>query len=177
MITITEALAEIKTAQARIAKRREGVLPYVIRDARLRDPLESDGGSAEFVRRELQAIGDLEERVVQIRTAIQQVNLATTVTIEGESRTISAWLNWRRDIAPGQRETYNKLHRTITQARTAATQRGGRLTEQGVSEQPVDIIVAVRERDLLAQMEHLEATLGLLDGRLSLLNATTTIEV
>lgn len=66
--TITEALAELKTINARLETRRQNVGQYLMRDARLKDPLETDGGSVEYVTRERQAIKDLEERIVQIRT-------------------------------------------------------------------------------------------------------------
>src|SRR5579863_1653454 len=63
-LTITEALAEIKTINKRLESKRESVRNYIARDVRVRDPLEKEGGSAEFIKRERQAIIDLEERIV-----------------------------------------------------------------------------------------------------------------
>lgn len=46
MLTITEGLAEIKTLKARIEKKRQGIGPYIVRPAQMRDPMEKDGGVA-----------------------------------------------------------------------------------------------------------------------------------
>ena len=86
--TITEALAEIKTIGKRLEKKRESVKAYLARDSRVKDPLEKEGGSTEYVRKERQAISDLEKRVVTIRTAIAKSNLGTAVTIQGMSMTV-----------------------------------------------------------------------------------------
>ena len=59
------------TAEKRIAKKREFVLGYLLRQEMLKDPLEKDGGSVSALRRELQAIHDLEEWRVAIRRAIR----------------------------------------------------------------------------------------------------------
>jgi hypothetical protein len=76
-LTITEALAEIKTINARLQKKRESIGTNLMRDSRIKDPMESEGGSEEFIRKETQAIDDLQKRIVSIRTAIQQQNLVT----------------------------------------------------------------------------------------------------
>src|ERR1035438_7251391 len=70
-LTITEALQEIKTIGKRLDKKRAAAAQYLARDARARDPLEKDGGSAKFISEERQAIADLETRVISIRTHIQ----------------------------------------------------------------------------------------------------------
>ena len=51
-ITITEALAEIKTISKRLEKKRESIFNFVGRQDGIRDPLEKDGGSVEFIIRE-----------------------------------------------------------------------------------------------------------------------------
>ena len=177
MITITEGLAEIKTIQARLDKRQEAVLRFLARDARLRDPLEAEGGSIEFVRRERQAIGDLEDRIVKIRTAIQGVNLATQLSVNNRAATVSEWLNWRRDVSGRHGAFLNVMNQTIAQARQKATQQGARLTDQDAAAKPGDFIISVSERELAEAIEEQEIVLGELDGKLSLLNATTTIDV
>ena len=48
-MTITEALAEIKTIQKRIDKKREFILHHTYRQHTLRDLLEKDGGSPKVV--------------------------------------------------------------------------------------------------------------------------------
>lgn len=177
--TITEALADIKTSQARILKKRQGVKAFLARDSRLRDPMEAEGGSKEFVRRERQSISDLEEKIVKIRSAIQQANLSIQLEIEGRTRTLSEWLNWRREIADGRKSFLAEIAGALAQARQQAAQRGQAVREAEGQPNPTvgDLIVAISEQALSEEIDTIEKTLGQLDGKLSLLNATTTIEV
>lgn len=101
-MTITEALAEIKTIFKRIETKKNSIGQYMYRLENQKDPLEKDGGSAEFIQRELQAISDLEERVVALRRAIAEANCNTTIEVDGVKRTIEDWLIWRREIASGR---------------------------------------------------------------------------
>lgn len=175
--TITEALAEIKTIKARIDKRRGGYMQYVVRDARAKDPLEMEGGSVEFVRRERQAIGDLQQRVVDIRTAIQRANLETTLTVQGVTKTVAEWLNWRREVSAEQKNELAALTKGMTDARRLVQQRGGKVAESDAQAGASDVVVMVSERDLAAATDHIELVLGELDGKLSLMNATTLIDL
>lgn len=176
-ITITEALAEIKTINARIDKRREAVMRYFTRDARLRDPLEADGGSVQFVQRERQAIHDLEERTVLIRSAIQQANMETKLAVRGQERTVSEWLNWRRDVSAKSKGFLGTMAQAISAARSQASKNGMRLAEADPNAKPGEVVVAVGEKALSDEIEAMEALLGELDGKLSLVNATVLIDV
>jgi len=186
-MTITEALAEIKTINKRLEKKTGAVGQYLARDSRVRDPLEKDGGSADWIARERQAIWDLEKRIISIRTAIQRVNLTTSCTVNGTSRTLAEWLTWRREVSAGQQKFLSLLINGIRNVRAQVQKEGGRVlalasasAEVNTSSDPKappDVVVNVDERDLLEAQENLEQTLGELDGKLSLLNATTTIEV
>lgn len=176
-ITITEALAEIKTIQARIVKRKEAVMRYFARDARLRDPMEAEGGSGEFVKRERQAIGDLEGRIVDIRTAIQSKNLATIADVRGMRRSVAGWLNWRRDVSTEAKRFLVLMASGIDQARAQAQRSNAGVAGDEKEAKAGDFIISVNERELASETEEMEALLGELDGRLSLINATTTITV
>ena len=89
-ITITEALAEIKTIGKRIASKQAFIGQYLARQDGVRDPLEKDGGSAEVIKRERQAIGDLETRIITLRQGIQHANDETKVSVVGSFEK-SAW--------------------------------------------------------------------------------------
>jgi len=178
--TITEALAEIKTIGKRIEKKRQSVATYLARDLRLKDPLEKDGGSVKFVAEERQGIHDLSVRVVNIRTAIQKSNLATPTTIAGVTKSVAEWLTWRREVAPGEQSFLTSLNNGIRTIRDKAQRDGARIVPAGGDSTPeskgVEVVVNVDEKLLLSAQENLETVLGELDGRLSLLNATTVIE-
>jgi len=179
--TITEALAEIKTIGKRIEKKRQSIATYLARDLRLKDPLEKDGGSVAFVTSERQGISDLEARIVGIRTAIQKSNLDTVTVISGTTKSVAEWLTWRREVAPGAQSFLASLNNGIRTIREKAQRDGARIVPMGgesVAEtKGVEVVVNVDERALLAAQENLETTLGELDGRLSLLNATTVINL
>lgn len=177
-ITITEALAELKTIQKRLETRRHNVLEYIARDARLKDPFEKSGGSSAHINAERQGITDLERRVVLIRTAIQQSNLATQLTLGGSTQSVADWLTWRREVASGSKLFMASMVNGIRAVR-AEMQKRGLKAVTATEENPVpgDIVVNVNEKDLLSSQETIEQLLGDLDGKLSLLNATTTISV
>jgi hypothetical protein len=176
-LTITEALAEIKTIGKRIEKKRQFVNSFLYRQDAFRDPLEAQGGSRAAIIAERQSITDLEERVVILRRAIQQANERTVVTVGGNARTVADWLVWRREISAGQTAFINTLRSNINSVRAASLQKGFALKQPGdQATAGNDVVMNVDERALAQESEALEALLGALDGQLSLKNATVTVE-
>jgi hypothetical protein len=182
-ITITEALQEIKTINSRLEKKRAGIGRYIGRDARLRDPFEADGGSEKFIREERQSISDLEKRLVLIRLAIQSANLSKTLTLDAETRTVADWLAWRREVAPGQKQFLSAVYQTIQNNRQQVQKNGGKVIAAAAAQvnmdpsAPPDVVVNINEQALLKEIETLDAHLSELDGKLSLFNAVTVINV
>jgi len=176
-ITITEALAETKTIRKRIEKKQEFVLQNLYRQERIKDPLEKNGGSAKVLASERQAISDLEQRLVKIRTAISAANTANSITINGQTKTIEEWLVWRRDVSDGQVDFMEQLNRTIQRARSEAQRKGAAVTKAGEEPEPNDVVVSIDEQDLAKDIEGIEETLGTLDGQLSLKNATVMVTI
>lgn len=183
-MTITEALQEIKTISARIAKKQENIGKYLVRDSRVRDPFEKDGGMDKFVREERQSLADLEKRQVKIRVTIQRANLDNTITLGEATQSVAEWLAWRREISKGRKDFLSKLASTIQGIRAQIQQKGGTVVQAAISQQvnlnpdaPPELLVSLNEQALLKETEDLETILGTLDGRLSLFNATTAIEV
>jgi hypothetical protein len=180
MMTITEALAELKTLQKRIEKKRESVGQYIGRQEGLRDPLEKEGGSAAFITRERQAIKDLDARRVLIRTSIQKINQVTPITIGETTKMIAEWLTWRKEIAQGEKAFLDKIRQTVLTARAQAQQKGwGVVSATAISGdiKPTDLIINVDEALLAKEAEEYENIIGTLDGQLSLKNATVMVEV
>ena len=169
-MTITEALAEIKTVGKRIASKKEFVSKYLFRVETMKDPLEKDGGSSVVLRQELQAIADLEQRVVDLRRGIQKANDETKLTIEGVEKSISDWLIWRREVSEGHKSFLRSIRSGITQIRDEA-----RRQKLSGTEKPLEVIINVDEKAISAEAEKLEVTLGTLDGQLSLKNATVMV--
>jgi DNA-binding transcriptional regulator YiaG len=179
--TITEALADIKTSFARIEKKRAQVNSFLGRDSRIRDPHEAEGGSREFVRRERQSIADLEEKIVKIRSAIQVANQSTTIEIEGRVRTVAEWLNWRREVSEPAKKFLGQITSQLQNLRAQAVRQGQGVvtvaTQVPAMTATGDLLVNVDETALAEEIDKMERVLGTLDGRLSLINATTMIDV
>jgi len=181
-MTITEALAEIKTIGKRLEKKRSAIAANLARDSRLKDPFED---SVKYVASERQAITDLESRIVAIRTAIQKSNLETKTTVNDKTMSVGEWLTFRREVAPGRQAFLGQLNQGIKQMRDKVTRDGGRVTSGVASataiveanKPTIEIVLHLDEKALLEEQELLEKTLGDLDGKLSLLNATTVIDV
>ncbi len=174
-LSITEALAELKTIGKRIEKKREFVMLYLYRQDRLKDPLEKTGGSVTAIQEARQSIADLEGRQIQLRRRINDANAATMVTVGSMTRSIADWIIWKRDVAPAQATFLGQLSGRIAGMRKEATQKGFAVTG-GTPTTPDDILVCLDELALAAEREALEDVAGRLDGQLSLKNATTLIE-
>lgn len=177
-LTITEALAETKTIEKRLTKKRETIAQYLGRQEKVKDPLAADGGSVQFIQREEQAIRDLEERLISIRRAILLANTETPLAINGDSRSIQDWLTWRREVAPKQKDYLGKVRAGIEALRRECQQKGLAVISATASvgdAQPNDVWVNVSEKELAERIEKLEEVLGTLDGQLSLKNATTVV--
>lgn len=175
---ITEALAELKTIGKRIDKKRTFVGTYLTRPEGIKDPLAKDGGTHKVIREEVQAISDLTLRIVNLRRAIQVANDTTMLTIAGTERSISEWLIWRRECAPIESRFLADLNSAIARARADAQRQGNRVVkDESDASAPTDTVVAIDESKLAKDLEKLEETLGDLDGKLSLANATVEVSL
>lgn len=178
-LTITEALAELKTLNKRYEAKKQYIKQYLTRQEGFKDPLEKSGGSVKVIAQELQAIQDMRKEHLRIRQAIQQKNQVEKITVGGFTYTIAEWLTWRKEIAPDAQRFLQEVVLTVTQARNQARSKGVAVMSAVVNqtgEKPSDLLVNVDEAHLAKQIEELESVLGTLDGQLSLKNATLTVE-
>jgi hypothetical protein len=167
-VTITEALQEVKTILARIEKKQDFVMQNLVRKAELKDPLEKDGGQEKAVTQELQAIGDLQNRLVAIRRAIRLANESTLITVNGKERSIADWLVWKREVAPLITSFDNKMSVRIAAVRSNTRQDDWRsMSSNPTQPKESDIVVNIPEKAFASDIEALQETLGALDGLLS----------
>ncbi len=177
-LTITESLAEIKTIDARIAKKTEFIKQNLVRQEGFKDPLERDGGSRQVIIQERQSIGDLQQRKLTLRRAIQRANDETIVSVGGTTQSISDWLVWRREVAPVAKGVLQQISGVVQAARNDAQRKGFSVVTTGdVANKSTDLNINVDEKGLAEQIERLETTLGELDGQLSLRNATVNVTI
>src|SRR5574340_615341 len=177
---ITQALAEIKLAGRKIESSTEFVLKNVKRDDRLRDPFEKEKVTQEqMVNRELQSIEDNEKRIVALRTAINKANIENSITIEGVTKTIAEWIIWRRDILPGIEDRLHKINRQleVTPSNSAVMAELLRGRQDAKSQDVINYVFNVSEKNLLEKTQTIQAIAEKLDGMLSLVNANIDITI
>lgn len=177
-MTITEGLAEIRTIAKRLRAKREFVLDYLHRQERFKDPLESDGGSEKAISEARQSIADLEQRIIDIRTAIDKANRATTLTLHGTERTIAEWLVWRREVYHSQVTFLRTMMNHIREVRRKAAEAEVNIVQgDAKASDNTDVRIYVNEKELSEDIERIEQMWGDLDGQLTLLNSTTEIDL
>lgn len=174
-MTITEALAEMKLLDKRLEKKQEFVRTYLMRQEKEKDPFDKDGGSKQLIKQEMQSINDLQARKVAIRRAIQEANANNSITVLGETRPIADWLVWRREIAENHGHFMTQLQAMIQQTRERYRAQGVMVGDTVTK--PSDYVVNLNEKELVDARERFEEILGLLDGQLSLKNATIVIDL
>jgi hypothetical protein len=177
-LTITEALQEIRTIDKRVQKKLDWIGNLVARNEKIRDPVEKEGGSTTVIERERQAIDDLHKRKVQLRLAINRANDQTTLAVgSGPIRSIAEWIVWRREVAPTIGNILISLRNGVAQVRDQARRQGKSIVQTEDAAEPGDVVVHISEAKLAKEIEEHEEILGQLDGQLSLLNATTAVNV
>jgi len=62
-MTITEALSQVNLVKKKLDHKKKAALQLLVRAEHVKDPYESEGGTKEFLKRELQAIDDLHTRL------------------------------------------------------------------------------------------------------------------
>lgn len=166
-ITISEALADIKTLNARLDKKEEFIAEHLMRAKEAKDPLEAQGGQVAAIVLQRTAMLALQQRIVTIRLAVQHANLTTPLTVLGVTKSMAEWLVWRRDVVPKERLFLTEIKQAVNRVRHDMLRtRSSR-----------EIVVNLDEQALSDAIEHLERTLGELDGQLSLKNATVMVEI
>lgn len=178
-MTITEALAEIKLIDNKISSQRKGMEQYLVRQERFKDPMHESGGSRKYVRETQQSIEDLFERKVIIRRAIQNENTKTTLQVNSQTRTVSDWLVWRREVAPTQQNVYREWREKIQTVRKEASRNDAtvHVGDTPTNVKPNDIYVNLDEKAVVSRETEIGEILSVLDGKLSLTNATTYVDV
>ena len=177
-ITITEALQELKTIDKRIASAKDFVLSYGVRQGTTIDPLDLEGGSHKAVPAKLDSIRDLLERKVSIRSAINAKNASTEVTVSGQTRTVADWIIWRREAFKQEIEAWAALQRKVLDARQQCASKNIQLKEDGSQPSKVNEAACfIPEGAISKRIQQLQEIESTLDGKLSVVNATTTITI
>ena len=168
IMTITEGLAEIKLINNKINKKTKAVIDVSIRNEKFKDPYENEGGSAKFVQDTMQTITDLAERKKNIRMAIQLANEATVVKIGNYEMTIAEWLIWRRETLPSIKTSYMQVYSHVKQEESM---------NNSFDKDSAGLVISVDAPSVHKKLEELGEIEDEIDGKLSMINATTTITI
>lgn len=171
-MTVTEALARIKLIDSKVESKQKFVRQYAARPEVTVDPLESEGGSRSRVQAELQAISDLLDQRLRIRTEIARVNAECLLDIQDVPMTVAEWLVWRREIYQRERQIPAQL---LVQLKNYRQQVQGWTKEN--PEADVRLVLNVDEDELHRRIEKLDEIYNELDGRLTLHNSTVFVEI
>lgn len=176
--TITEGLAETKLIKTKIQTKKNFISSNAGRLEVIPDPFEKDGGSLKRNSEEFQALKDLRERLVRIRTAIQVANSSTELTIGERKMCITDWLNWKREVADEELAFINQAISSLNQIKTQNERAPQCQKDPTTGEmRAIKPVFHLDQAWLQRQLETVQNIVGELDGKLSMLNATTFIEV
>lgn len=176
-ITITEALAEVKLLEKKITKKTELVYSNLYRFDGETDPLEKEGGAPKVLKQEVQAIFDLNARLLKIRAAITTANLSNEITIGKTTRSIFDWLTWKREVATKETGFYRAVHtRLKTKIEEARNKPPAKQDEEG-NWHLGKLVPNVDYTEFFRADEAAVEVLEQLDGKLSLKNATITVQI
>lgn len=175
-ITISEALAELKLTKKKIEQKRQFITTNTLRSAIVKDPFETEGGSLKKLRQERQAINDLSQNYLDIRTAIQNANSTHSLTVENETKTITEWLIWRRELAEDTALWYRHLTKELDDNKRKMLNTGKSLTSSQDSSNINEVIINFPESEIFDEYQKLVTINERLDGKLSAFNATTVVK-
>jgi len=173
-LLLTQALARIELNKKKLAKKRTFVTTYCSRFNFMVDPFEKDGGVETILVRELQAIADLEQSIIDLRRSIAKANDETMVTVGDVTKSIADWLIWKREVVASQNSFVKQLIQRVQQGRTESENKQRQASDD--EKEHYQLIVHVNEKGLHDRAEQLESILGDLDAELSIKNATVTVD-
>ena len=170
--TITEALAEIKLIDAKVAKKQSVVfdrnnLMYL--EQVIRKPVVS-------ITEEIQSIEALLDNREKIRAAIMASNVVTRVEIGGIEKTIYGWLCFKKETGAALSNTYQQINAAVSSLKEEIQRRPSFYKDDKTGENRlVKAVFTIDDKALLKKAEDTAALLEKIDGVLSLKNATTVI--
>lgn len=174
-MTITEALSEINLIKKKLEHKKKSVGGLLMKPDHIIDPYRSEGGTMAYVSKELQAIDDLQKRLIKIRGAISKANCEHDITIGERTQSIHDWLTWKREISKDEISFTNMIVSTVNdQIKKCAVQ--PQVYEDAESKKHlvvwhpmVDLPTFIKKQEMLSEL------FENLDGQLSLNNATIVI--
>lgn len=176
-MTITEALSEINLIDKKIDSKSPVIIQHLVRVDHSPDPYEKEGGSAQMIQSEFQAVTDLIRRHEKFKAAIAKANLDTQITIGNTTKSVHDWLVWKRDYMEHELKFVKQMLDTVKMNQDTFNRAPQVMKEQDGSQRIVKLLVNVDLPFFQRKLEELVTVKEKLDGQLSLKNATVTVTV
>lgn len=173
-LTITEALAEIKLITKKIENKKPTIMLNLVRATHIPDPLVD---SKAAIASEVQAITDLSQRLITLRSAIAKANVENLVEINGKSMSIYDWLTWKREVATIQGDLFRGIFQGVKNSMDAIARQPQVTKDDKGAAHLVQYVFNVAYDEYVKKAESHQDTLDKLDGQLSLKNATIVLPV
>lgn len=174
-MTITEALSEVNLIKKRLEHKKRTFVPLTVKAEHAVDPYAGEGGSAVFLKKELQSINDLYARLIKIRGAISKANIEHTITIGERTQSIHDWLTWKREISKDETSFINSVVSGVTTARQQLDKQPGCYDAPDGTKKLIVLQTNVDFPGFVKKQEEMAMLFEQLDGKLSLKNATIVV--
>lgn len=170
-MVITEALAEIKLIEKKIESKEQFVRENLFYPKHLTNALPNG------IESEVQAIADLRERWVALRSGIAAANQETQVEIRNMTRSVQGWLTWKREIASKMLAFHKSIFQNLKAAQDRQINNPSAYKDDEGKTHIVDIAYRLDYQKSVKAAEMIQEILDTLDGKLSLINATAHLKV
>jgi hypothetical protein len=175
-LTITEALSELNLIKKKVDNKRKVVAGSLLKAKHEKDAYESVGGIKQFITNELQSIDDLDSRYLKIKGSIAKANIDNSITVNGFTKTIHDWLNWKRDLSDIQKKFVFNLYSFPKGELERLSKQPQVYKDEKQEARLVEFESNIDYPSFLKKSEELNDTFDRLDGQLSLKNATIVID-
>lgn len=176
-MTITEALSEVNLLKKRLDHKKKNFVPLTVKAEHAVDPYASEGGTPAFLKKELQAIEDLQKRFVKIRAAISRANLDNVITIGERTAPIHDWLTWKREISKEETSFINSVVNGVKTAQDQVAKQPQCYDAPDGTKHLLKLTTNIDYPAFVKKQEEMSMLFEQLDGKLSLKNATILIEI
>jgi hypothetical protein len=164
---LIEAMKKMRVIEKRMARKMGSINAYAALVSSEKPYFESESAQKKEVQSLIQANHDLMEEYLNLKRAVEITNLVTTVTIEGLTESISAFLVIKRKFAQMMVNTYGALNDDAAAQRLRQT--------PPVEGQRLHVIRLYDEKDKLENMRKWMDIYEAIDAKLEVVNATTDL--
>ena len=167
--TIVEALKRLRRIEKKITSNNAEVTRYASGLSSRKPLFDTEDKQLQEVKSLTQSSVDLVQEYLKLKRRIDLTNLAITVDIEGQRRTIAEWLIVKRKTADLMIGVFSALDDS---AASAARREDRMYSGEGKSPQ---VVKYYKEEAKMKELRSWQDVKEAIDGRLEVVNATTSL--